>query len=272
MANRKQPRRNVRQAKRKSIRRRKPRAVNHPRLPPARGIMSNIFRSVVQTAWDIAQGALSSPCNKYTVGGSADPTSVDVDVGFEYLLAQGWRDKYAALFREAKIHKVETWYLPYASVTEPGMYVFNVSDFDENTLSKKVGLSNIGAPGTVVRKMNEVGYRVWYPTEPSDKEWQLISSNHTFLTYVITTVEQGYYVHGDAKKDTVRNTSLAGKIVVNVHASFRGQGGIAPTDLEPCFCVKCSRIRARSEYNRTLADNASITEHFEELMLPKESN
>lgn len=270
MANRKRFIKNTNHAKKK-IKRRNSRSINHPRLPPAKGLMANVFRSIVQTAWDITQGSLQSLCNKYSVASSDNHKVVSVNADFGYLLAQGWRAKYSALFREAKIHKVETWYLPYASITEPGMYVFNLSDYNENKLIKTVGLSNIGAPGTIVRKMNEISYRVWYPTEPSDKEWQVINGSHTFLSYVLTTVEQGYYIHGDARSDTIVNTSLAGKIIVNVDASFRGQGGRPPREMEPCFCNKCFRIRAKLEYNKTLTNNVSIIKHFQELLLPEES-
>lgn len=208
------------------------------RLPPARGLMANIFRSVVQTAWDVAQGALSG------VGTSAHPTDVVVDADNGYLLAQGWRTRYAGLFREIKVHKVEAWYMPYAQSTDPGLYTFTISDYGENAISNGAGMAAIGVPGTVCRRMNQTAYACWYPTEPSDREWQLISDDHKWLTYTIKSAETGYWVHADANREAQHQASLAGKVIINTHASFRGKGdGRIANGF--CGCNKCIRINAR---------------------------
>lgn len=265
---------------RRPIRRRRAVVNRTPRLPPARGLMANVFRSIVQTAWDVAQGALTSSCGTYTLQASADPKTVKQDVDFGYLFAQGWRAKYAGLFKEAKIHRVETWFLPYASITDPGLYVFNVSDLNENSLDTDFG-KLIGTPGTVVRKINEIGHRVWFPTEPSDREWQVLNQNHTFLTFVLSAAESAYWIHtylppvdtaGVKPKavDTKVNASLAGKIIVDVHASFRGKGD-GVTEITPCFCRKCTRLRANREYLNRLS-SPSISERFEELEIPSPNN
>lgn len=233
-----QPRRKQRKAPRKS----------RNTLPPARGLMANIFRSVVQCAWDVAQGVLSFEGD--TVHASDHPTNVKVDADFGYLLAQDWRQRYSVLFREAKIHKVEAWFMPYASITHPGLYVFNISDIDENKIDNAAGVWNLGAPGSVVRRMNQVGYRVWYPTEPDDRNWFVLSSDHRFLTYAISAAEKAYWEQTSDKSgnplDVKENASIAGKLIVNTHASFRGKGeGTMKIETTTCYCSRCIRIRTK---------------------------
>lgn len=257
--------RNVRRRPRQPPRnnRRKTRRPSRAVLPPATTLYGHIMRSVVQTAWDIAQGALKGPIvypdcgiiHKVTPNGTSW-NAVDIDNG--WLLAQGWLDRFKGLFNEIKVHSITAHYMPYESITSPGEYVMALWDYNQDTTPNSFAEA-LGMPASVVRKNGQPSRLTWYPTEPDDRNWMLLSSPHKWCSCVLFEAESVYNVSvpTDPSANTPRGeiAGVQGKIIIELDASFRGKpkkptvnGRDSPAASEefkqyqrdnPCLCRKC---------------------------------
>lgn len=265
MAGRRKPR--VAQRRRRKIRRpRSSRAV----LPPARTIMGHIMREVVQTAWDIAQGALSvststkspfvSISTHTPVAATDSPTHWDSgNMNDGWLFAQGWIDRFKGLFREYKVHKITAHYMPYESPMSPREYVFCLWDEGENEGTSSF-FSGIGAPASVVRKSGTPSRLVWIPTEPEDRNWHPFGDSHEWCRATVASSEARYR---DAPPGMSQG-SVAGKIIIEVDASFRGKpsaprssspyGSLEFRDYSRSIRCVCSRCLRRLLNSKTLPD------------------
>lgn len=240
------------QRRRFSRRRRTSRAV----LPPAKSIMGHIWRSVIQAAWDIAQGALSLGALKIT-SAKSNPVAVAYDCDDGWLLADYWRNRVKGLFREMKVHRITAHYVPYESITAPGEYIFTLCDYGENITPSSMAEA-IGSPASVVRKNGMPAKLVWYPTEPDDRNWHIIGDEHKYCTFSLRQMESTYNVDTLDNKNTAQTVGVQGKVVIECEASFRGKPSSptynvaydAPRDspeqqeyLESikCLCQKCLR-------------------------------
>lgn len=244
-------------------------------LPPAKSIWGHIFRTVVQTAWDIAQGALQlgdgkdNPKDWYNLAINADT-----------LLAQGWFDKFKAMFNELKVNKITAHYVPYASFGAMGEYIFTLSDEGQDGTNLTFA-SALGSPASVVRKSYQPAKLVWVPTEPEDRNWHPFADGHTFCASTLAAAEKDYNSQPTVPATDTRtykeSANLAGKIVLEVDVSARGKPKTDTHYLSPstsaefqayseyyrCECRKCSRIRRPAfDYAKFLEDNPQWLQRY----------
>lgn len=237
-------------------RRRNPRSSNAV-LPPAKTLMGHIMRTIVQTAWDIAQGALSTPETHRAFDDESHlllPNPVftptvngtswkqwNIDNG--WLLAQGWIDRYKGLFKEVKVHKITAHYMPYESATSMGEYIFALFDKDQDAPPSSFSEA-IGMPSSVVRKNGQPAKLVWYPTEPEDRNWIDLSSNHIYCSSCLFQAESAYNYDppvkpGAALTPNVEIVGIEGKVIIDVDASFRGKPSQPKSSVTRCLCKRC---------------------------------
>lgn len=208
-------------------------------LPPATSISGHILRTVIQTAWDIAQGALYVPPTFAVLPGLFDNatahrldkltpnpstwTSGNMDDG--WLFAQSWRDRVKHLFRQYKVHSITAHYVPYASNTAPGEYIFALWDAQENETPNSFS-SALGMPASVIRKTHQPSKLVWYPTEPDDRNWHAFEDKHSWCVASIDSAEGIYHVAqptpNTITKEYKSAANIAGKVIIEVDATFRG--------------------------------------------------
>lgn len=226
--------------KKKSINRRR-RSV----LPPALTLNSHMMRSRIQTAWDISQGSLSRSVTHYAPAlttPTQDPSSwKTINFTSEKIFAHGWLSALRALFNEVKIHRITAHYVPYAPITDPGEYIFGLWDSQEN--GDPTGFSNLlGTPASVVRKSGQPAKLTWYPTEPEDRNWNPLNSDHQYCSAAIYAAEEFYNQDVPQAKDAntidKQHCNIAGKIIVTVDSSFRGKPSSLKTTSR-CTCRKC---------------------------------
>lgn len=227
-------------------------------LPPAKTIMGHIMRTIVQTAWDIAQGALRTPDGPLTI--SENPTQFTMEkIDNGWILAQGWLDRFKGLFKEVKVHKITAHYMPYDSPTNPGEYAFVLCDYGEDKMPSSFS-ECVGAPASVIRKSGRPARLVWYPTEPDDRNWHDLADTHNWCSFALYQSEPKYVVDIPGSDPKGFISGVEGKIIIDLDASFRGKPskptpGVfadrdAPSDSaafkeyqrqHPCLCRKCLR-------------------------------
>lgn len=106
----------------------------------------------------------------------------------------------------------------------------------------------------MVRKSGRPSRLVWFPTEPNDRQWNLIGTGHKFARMTVDAAESIYY---DAEHETfanplgekVESSSVAGKVIADIDISFRGKPtsnfGLSNEQycqLIKCQCPKCERF------------------------------
>lgn len=277
-------RNNARQHQRKNVRS-KPRRRRTTRrenavLPPAKTLMGHIMRTVVQTAWDIAQGALQvpdshrqfddhshlslpQPLMKATANGT-QWTQWNIDT--RWLLAQGWIDRFKGLFKQIKVHRITAHYLPYESITAMGEYVFGLWDKDQDSVPDSFSTA-VGTPSSVIRKNGQPAKLVWYPTEPDDRNWHTLNDAHNYCSSCLFQAESSYNYDppnntGQPVQPSATVVGVEGKIIIDVDASFRGKPeSPRVTGYQKCVCRKCirpvlARLIAASE---TASESGSTT-------------
>lgn len=228
-------------------------------LPPAKTLMGHILRTVVQTAWDIAQGALSIPdshsalsddshlsLSQPILAPAGNPVSWsqwNIDNG--WLLAQGWLSRFKGLFKEVKIHKITAHYMPYESITAAGEYAFALWDKDQDAGPNNFS-ETVGSPASVVRKNGQPARLVWYPTEPDDRNWHQLTDDHIWCSSCLYQAETNYNVDPAIDPNTTLEpkaqvVGVEGKVIIDVDASFRGKPVAPAIDKTICTCRKCLR-------------------------------
>lgn len=246
---------------------------NRSVLPPAKTIMGHLMRTVIQTAWDVAQGALK--VSRFTqspfVGlPHVHPTPISVpepnpiywkleNMKDSDLFSQGWLDRLKGLFREYKVHSIVAHYMPYAPSTAMGEYCFTLYDEGENDVSTSFSTA-IGTPASVVRRTSQPSRLMWYPTEPEDRNWHSFGDAHKWTSATIAAAEAVYHAQPDVPNSDDQShkeaANIAGKIVIEVDVSARGKPSstkraFAPygsvefseyQELIQCDCRKCLRI------------------------------
>lgn len=229
-------------------------------LPPAKTLMGHLLRTVVQTAWDIAQGALSIPdshslfnddshilLSQPSFAPAGNPvtwTAWNLDNG--WLLAQGWLDRFKGLFKEVKVHKITAHYMPYESITAVGEYAFALWDKDQDAGPSSFS-ETIGTPSSVIRKNGQPARLVWYPTEPDDRNWHQLTDDHIWCSSCLFQAESVYnvdpaYTPGTSVRPNSQIVGVEGKVVIDVDASFRGKPTKPTTGTTICTCRKCLRL------------------------------
>lgn len=119
-------------------------------------------------------------------------------------------------FREVKIIRSKLWIMPQLSSTAPGLYTFCVAPKDQVNPSETFnGLSS--TPGCITRKVSQTAKAVYYPTEPSEKDWFPVGSGrHLFVGQVFAT--------GLVKSNGINvNGNLPLQVVCDTHLRFRGR-------------------------------------------------
>lgn len=232
-------------------------------LPPAKTLMGHVMRTVVQTLWDITQGALSStPISKT----SANPTNVTQDIDDGWILAQYWINRFKGLFKEIKLHSLVAHFVPYETITAPGEYIFTLCDYGENSTPSSVA-NAVGMPASVIRKNGSPAKLVWYPTEPEDRNWHVIGDQHKYCSFTLREMEDSYNTDDNPPGNRPRTVGIQGKVVIEANASFRGKPD-SPTVQHPlrdspagsaeykqyqqtitCTCRKCIRPFLRDFVN-----------------------
>lgn len=232
------------------------------------------MRTVIQTAWDIAQGVLTaSPTSKspylhepfFTpkpATSAENPYNWDsgaIDEG--WIFAHGWIDRIKACFAEYKVHKITAHYLPYAPATAMGEYCFTLWDDGENATPSSF-VSSIGVPASVVRKLSQPAKLVWYPTEPDDRNWHAFGDKHHWCRSTVYSAESIYQSEPDVEVTNTKvykeTANIAGKIIIEADVSARGKptgpGVFAPygsveygewQDRVRCCCTRCTRRLTR---------------------------
>lgn len=254
-------------------------------LPPAKSIWGHVFRTVIQTAWDIAQGALSINGDLTApLTAASNPTSwVKKDMDAGWMLAQGWLDKFKAMFNEFKVHRITAHYMPYAPITAMGEYIFTLWDEGQNNPEEKFTfLSLLGSPASVVRKSSQPAKLTWVPTEPEDRNWHPFSDGHKWCSASVASAETTYHAEpsqvSTAYRTNAQAANVAGKIIIEADVSARGKPSTNKSNLAPygsaeysaymnymrCTCVKCKRTsRPAFDYQDFLTKHPNWIAEFQ---------
>lgn len=245
-------------------------------LPPTRSITSNYYHTTTQTILDVSQGQWQTA--------SYNPSSYSAPALNFFGLFNTWTDRFEGLFHEYKISRITARYIPYAASNQPGSYIFSMSEADENQDEAPKFASLIGLPGTVIRKIYQPSKLVWFPTEPSDREWRVIppsgtATGHIYVNINIASFEDVYHVEQPSKIDTnvvyekarlpdraktAQEADISGKIVLDIQVTFRGSHGPKRTNIWPfnssiaaaLFQCNCRRCLIR-KYRQLETDNKS---------------
>lgn len=226
-------------------------------LPSARSILSNVYRTVLQVIWDIASDA------------KADAANVHLDINSTTLFGTHsktppYETIYSGAFREFKVHRIDAHYVPFRAANRDGEYCFALADTGEiSTQHLSTFYQAVGSPGSVVRKAWQAARLSWFPTESDDRNWHMFKDAHSWCVVGLSSV--GF----------ASDQNLNGKIIADIHISFRGKPDtfVADTDLlldlAKCMCRKCI-VRERREaiqleqYRR---DHPGTVDGFENLGL-----
>lgn len=211
---------------------------------------SNVYRTVVRSVWDIGDPTAKVPIST---------TEKTIDIG--YVLAAP-NASYSKTFAEMKIIKMTTTYVPYNSSTDEGVCAASITDFDEVRNSNTFN-NIISGPGSFYGKMSQRIRLVWRPTEPADRNWITLISDHKYAKYRMACVPR------DALDPYTKAVvfGICGKVIVDTQLIFRGVSSAFSDSLpsEKCICVKCMRRRnflsvncVDGELNRTLGDNLNL--------------
>lgn len=241
-------------------------------LPPAKSILSNIFRSVIQSAWDVAQGALSASSSSNLTAINPSQWSME-DIKDDGIFASGNKKPYQQLFREYKVHKITAHYVPYAGQNEPGEYVFSLFDSGENNPDITSFKPILGRSASVVRKSYQPSRLTWFPTEPDDRNWHVFGDAHSWVSALISAAESNYHVQTDEAANTStayqHRANISGKIIVECDVSCRGRSDnfrqtltsdaerALYADVIRCRCSKCLRCERLKQLRQLLASGTS---------------
>lgn len=246
-----------------------------PAAPRTLTIFSHMMSTILQVTQDIS-GSVSAWSKELTVSG---------------LLSENTLAHYSKVFKQIKIHKLVCHYVPYAPMDTPGEYIFSVTDAGQIETASEFNYM-VGAPGTNIRKAWQPSRGIWIPTEPDDRNWMLVSSNHIVALATVVGAESkytrqfpNYRVAGSsAKAGTLTGTlspsstdtavNINGKLITELHCSFRGRPNMKTFDsdlqarIDNCVCSKCCRHAVvksvrREQYERDVQraeSNSPVTQ------------
>lgn len=122
-------------------------------------------------------------------------------------------------FREVKIQKVRVWVVPACSTSSAGLYTVCVAPKDQlNSKEDFDGLSQ--DPGCITRKVFQTTHAVYYPTEPTERNWfPAKNTQHLFAVQLMCT--------GLDDTNGVKQPGMTYQVICDAHVRFRGRATVA---------------------------------------------
>lgn len=119
------------------------------------------------------------------------------------------------VFREYKIHMVKVWYLSGVSPTTNGTHTLVIGDPEEVSATANDRESDLASfPGSMTRRVTQSLHGSWFPTEPAQRNWNLLSSAHQIFAIC--------YTSSGVVFDSEKITSLNFQMIMDFTISFRG--------------------------------------------------
>lgn len=170
------------------------------RNPPSLNLQSNLCSLWIRGEW----------------GQSSANQALSIDFSLQNALDEMGLLK---VFNEIKIKRVNMWFLSKLAITEPGLTAMCIFDDKQENL-KTIDFASVAAsPGSDSRRVYQTLCCAWYPTEPSDRDWQPVGSTPFLHIYIATS-----------RNPQAANT-INGGLIVDSHVSLRGLNTAATISL-----------------------------------------
>lgn len=89
-------------------------------------------------------------------------------------------------YTEVKVHRVRVYWQSDNGTSDAGSACLVVSDFDENSSSATTDFGELMSyPGAMTRKVWQNVSNVWFPTEPTDRNWMKVDDTGELLTVLV---------------------------------------------------------------------------------------
>lgn len=165
------------------------------RNPPSISLNSNICSLWVRGEWN-----------------KADKTPA-IHVTFHL---QGILDNLSPLkiFNEARVKRINFWFISRQAITTPGNHTMCVVDDSKENLQTVTFSTVCASPGSDTRRVHQTLAASWYPTEPSDRNWEPITSTGDSIICHL-------YIASTAAASQTENV-IDGSLIVDSHISLRG--------------------------------------------------
>lgn len=198
MAKGNKARRRTRRTSKRMGRRTRSRGMSIPSLPPLQPFNRQLVNTVLRVS----------------IVKSMNPDSLVVHDYSTSVLFSSY-PQLVACFREVKIQKVRVWVVPASSTSSAGLYTICVAPKDQINVKEDFnGLSQ--DPGCITRKVFQTSHAVYYPTEPSEKNWfPTTSAQHLFSVQLICT--------GMDKSNSIAEPGMTYQVICDSHVRFRGR-------------------------------------------------
>jgi len=119
-------------------------------------------------------------------------------------------------FREVKIMKVRVWITTSFNASSSGQFVMITCPKDELDSHGKFD-TLASTPGAIIRKVYQPAYGIYYPTEPSERDWFLTSSAKQLFVVLLLFKDV-------AKQNGVNpDPPLEFTLTWDAHVKFRGK-------------------------------------------------
>jgi len=89
-------------------------------------------------------------------------------------------------YTEVKVHRVRVYWQSDNGTFDADSVCLVVSDFDENSSSATTDFGELMSyPGAMTRKVWQNVSNVWFPTEPTDRNWMKVDETGELLTVLV---------------------------------------------------------------------------------------
>lgn len=134
-------------------------------------------------------------------------------------------------FSEVKVHRIRVFWQSDNGTGDKGSTILVVGDNGENNIKEDTPFHELMSyPGSMVRKTWQNISAVWFPTEPTDRDWYGVGSSNTILS-----VYMRHSVEGSGPNPTP--SSLNGRLMMLCSVSMRGRN-----------TARCRAAQAALEY------------------------
>lgn len=133
-----------------------------------------------------------------------------MDLGVANIMTYGPNSGLSFEYRQIKIHRVRVYWQSDNGTSDSGSVCLIVCDYGENKAEDVENFDEIcTAPGAMVRKVWQNVSNVWFPTEPTDRDYHDVDYNDGICTITVR------HSKPDGKLD--------GRLLAIIDASFRGR-------------------------------------------------
>lgn len=118
-------------------------------------------------------------------------------------------------FSQVKLHRIHVYVMTGVGVEERGYHALNVAPRSEYQITEKTTFSTLMAiPGTKMARVTRTVSGVWFPTEPSEKGWNLTAAKSSLMEFV--------YMSKDMVSGGTATATYPVEITIDAHVRLRG--------------------------------------------------